>query len=37
MTKTNLILQFVQRAFWLYIAEAVIVLAIVMMINRLHS
>jgi hypothetical protein len=37
MTKRNVILKFVQRTFWLYIAEAVVVLTIAMMINRLHT
>ena len=37
MTKTHVILKFVQRTFWLYIAEAVVVLTIVMMIDRLHT
>jgi hypothetical protein len=37
MTKTNIILTFAQRTFWLYIAEAVIVLTIAMMISRVHT
>jgi hypothetical protein len=31
MTKTNVIFKFTQRAFWLYIMEATIVLVIVML------
>jgi hypothetical protein len=33
MTKTNAISKFAQRALWLYIAEAAVVLAIVMIIR----
>jgi hypothetical protein len=33
MTKTNVILRFTQRAMWIYIAEAAIVLAIVIAIG----
>jgi len=35
MTKTDVISNFVQRALWLYVTEAVIVLAIVML-TRSH-
>jgi hypothetical protein len=31
MTKTNVIFKFIQRALWLYITEATIVLLIVML------
>lgn len=33
MTKTDVIIKFTQRALWLYIAEAAIVLAVVMLID----
>jgi hypothetical protein len=33
MMKTNVILRFAQRALWIYIAEAAIVLAIVILIG----
>jgi hypothetical protein len=35
MTKTNVILQFAQRAAWLYLAEAAVVLAIVVIARTL--
>jgi hypothetical protein len=37
MTKMNIILKFTQRTFWLFIAEAVVVLTIVEMIHRVHT
>ncbi len=37
MTKTDFIFTFAQRALWLYVAEAVVVLAIGMMITRVHN
>jgi hypothetical protein len=33
VTRTNVIFKFVQRALWLYVAEAVVILAIVMTIR----
>jgi hypothetical protein len=37
MIRTNILFEFVQRTLWLYIAEAVVVLAIVMIIDRIHT
>ena len=37
MTKTDFIFTFAQRALWLYMVEAVVVLAIGMVIARVHN
>ena len=37
MTKADFIFTFAQRALWLYMAEAVVVLAIGMMVARVHN
>jgi hypothetical protein len=37
MTKTNIIFKFVQRTLWFYVAEAVVVVGIFIMITRVHT
>ena len=37
MTKVNITLEFLQRTFWLYIAESVVVLAVATMMGHLHA